>query len=297
MDVRKLYEISGGNISSIHLARMLGDELSKLSKIQKFLSLLKRVRGISFEGATVDVNPKGLSLSDLFEKFNEISDKEEKKFVVFSDEAQYFRYYGSRGGNDILALFAYCYDNLGNVKVIITDSEVGVLHDFLKLDDYTSPLHGRGVGFLTLKPFSLEESMEFLKRGFDEAGERVDSVSLEKVVEEIDGIPGYLVLFGVKYIGSKNEGTALAEVFDTARILFEEELDELKRRSPRYLFILKQLAQGVNSWFSLKNLFHAKGDFVSDSNLYSLLKTLEKMSFIEKTTEVARSSISCWKRF
>ncbi|MDI3517348.1 MAG: uncharacterized protein PWP09_1414, partial [Thermotogota bacterium] len=58
MDVRKLYEISGGNISSIHLARMLGDELSKLSKIQKFLSLLKRVRGISFEGATVDVNPK-----------------------------------------------------------------------------------------------------------------------------------------------------------------------------------------------------------------------------------------------
>lgn len=29
----------------------------------------------------------------------------------------------------------------------------------------------------------------------------------------------------------------------------------------------------------------AKGEFVSDSNLYSLLKTLEKMSFIEKTTE------------
>lgn len=41
----------------------------------------------------------------------------------------------------------------------------------------------------------------------------------------------------------------------------------------------------MNSWSSLKNLFHAKGDFESDSNLYSLLKTLEKMSFIEKTTE------------
>nr|WP_241240651.1 hypothetical protein [Thermotoga sp. Ku-13t] len=46
---------------------------------------------------------------------------------------------------------------------------------------------------------------------------------------------------------------------------------------------MRQIARGINTWSDLKNIFLAKGDFISDSRLYSLLETLEKMSFIEKT--------------
>ncbi|MDK2785659.1 MAG: uncharacterized protein PWQ80_338 [Thermotoga sp.] len=282
IDGRKLYEISGGNVSSLHLSRFLAEELSRVSRSQKLLNLLKRVRGISISGTSLQINPKEFSLSDLLEKLDDISKKRRTKTVIFLDEAQYFRYYGSRGGKDILALFAYCYDNLENVRLIATGSEVGILHDFLRLDDYDSPLHGRGIGFLTIRPFSFEQSVDFLMEGFRETGEKIN-FDLEEVAREIDGIVGYLVLFGVKYLEKKNKEEALREVFHTVKFLFEKELDELKRRSERYLFVLGQIARGINTWSALKNIFHAKGDFISDSRLYSLLETLEKMSFVKKT--------------
>lgn len=284
VDGRKLYEMTSGNISSLQLSQLLNSELSRLSKSQKILNFLTRVRGISFGGSSLEIDPKKFSLSDLLEKFNDIGEKDKRHFVVFFDEAQYLRYYGSRGGNDILALFAYCYDNLENVKILITGSEVGMLHDFLKMDSYDSPLYGRGIGFLTLKPFSFDKSVEFLRKGFQEVKEKID-FDLNEVVKKIDGIAGYLVLFGVKYIEKKSKDKALDEVFHTAKALFEKELSELKKRSPRYLSILKYIAQGANNWSALKNVCYANRDFVADSRLYSLLGTLEKMSLIEKTAK------------
>lgn len=284
VDGRKLYEMTSGNISSLQLSQLLNSELSRLSKSQKILNFLTRVRGISFGGSSLEIDPKKFSLSDLLEKFNDIGEKEKRHFVVFFDEAQYLRYYGSRGGNDILALFAYCYDNLENVKILITGSEVGMLHDFLKMDSYDSPLYGRGIGFLALKPFSFDKSVEFLRKGFQEVKEKID-FDLNEVVKKIDGIAGYLVLFGVKYIEKKSKDKALDEVFHTAKALFEKELSELKKRSPRYLSILKYIAQGANNWSALKNVCYANRDFVADSRLYSLLGTLEKMSLIEKTAK------------
>lgn len=284
VDGRKLYEMASGNISSLHFSQLLNSELSRLSKSQKILNFLTRIRGISVGGSSLEIDHKEFNLSDLLEKFDEIAQKEKKHFVLFLDEAQYLRYYGSRGGNDILALLAYCYDHLENVRILITGSEVGMLHDFLKLDSYDSPLYGRGIGFLTLKPFSFDQSVEFLRKGFEEVKEKID-FDPNEVVKKIDGIAGYLVLFGVKYLEKKSKDKALDEVFHTAKALFEKELNELKKRSPRYLSILKYIAQGANSWSAVKNICYANRDFVADSRLYSLLGTLEKMSLIEKTAK------------
>ncbi|ABQ47741.1 ATPase [Thermotoga petrophila RKU-1] len=282
VDGRRLYETSGGNISSHHLTRFLGEELSRISKSQKLLNVLKRVRGITVSGTSIELNPKEFSLSDLLEKLNETAKRRKKKMVIFFDEAQYLRYYGSRGGSDLLALLAYSYDNFENVRFIISGSEVGVLHDFLKLEDYSSPLHGRGIGFLTVRPFTFDQSVDFLMEGFREVGEKVN-FDVEEIVREIDGIVGYLVLFGVKYLEKKNKDEALKEVFHAVKALFEKEMEELRKRSERYPFILRQISRGINTWSALKNIFRAKGDFIGDSRLYSLLETLEKMSFIEKT--------------
>ncbi|MDI6863211.1 MAG: hypothetical protein QMC97_07535 [Pseudothermotoga sp.] len=51
IDVRKLYEMSFGNISSLHLTRLIGEELNKISKIEKLSSFLRKIRGISIHEA------------------------------------------------------------------------------------------------------------------------------------------------------------------------------------------------------------------------------------------------------
>lgn len=89
----------------------------------------------------------------------------------------------------------------------------------------------------------------------------------------------------MKYVSTKKRDEALQEVFSTMRPMFEKELSELSKRSPRYMKILKAVANGASSWSSLKNVLHAEGDFISDSRLYEALETLRKMSLIEKTSD------------
>jgi len=281
IDVRKLYEMSFGNISSLHLTRLIGEELNKISKIEKLSSFLRKIRGISIHGSSVEIDAKQFELSDMFEKLEAFAAKNNKNFIVFFDEAQYLKFYGARGGEEIRMLLAYSYDNLPHVRFIFTGSEVGMLHDFLKFEDPDSPLYGRAMGFLTVKPFSFELSLEFLRKGFEELEEKID-FDLSEVVKQLDGIVGYLVLFGLKYMTMKNKDKALQEVFSTMSVLFEKELSEITKRSPRYMTVLKSIAIGINTWTGLKNVLHAKGDFVSNSRLFSVLETLQKLSLVEK---------------
>jgi len=284
IDGRRIYEMSSGSMSSYSLYKMLEIEFSRLSKSRKVLNFLKRIRGINIAGNGIEIDKQEFDLASLFEKLDKFAGKEGKNFVVFFDEAQYFKFYGSRGGKDILALLSFIYDALDNIKIIITGSEIGMLHDFLKLDDYDSPLYGRPVYTITIQPFEKELSIQFLKRGFEEINVQID-FSLNDVVSQIDGIPGYLVLFGLKYMELSDVRRALEEVFLTMGALFEKELEELDRRSKRYRTILKLIASGVKKWSDIKRYFISKGDPISDSRLYSLILNLEKMSFVEKTRD------------
>ncbi len=284
IDGRRIYEMSGGNMGSYALYRALESEFSRLSKSRKILNFLRRIKGINIAGSGVEIDRREFDLAMLLESFDRFAEKEGKYFVIFFDEAQYFRFYGSRGGRDILALFSLVYDTLDHVRIVVTGSEVGMLHDFLKLDDYNSPLYGRPVYTITVQPFSRELSIDFLKRGFEESGVSID-FDLSDVVSKIDGIPGYLVLFGVKYLESEDVGRALEEVYSTMGALFEKELEELNRRSRRYRLILKLIASGVKNWSDIKRYLSSKGDPISDSRLHSILLNLEKMSFIEKSED------------
>ncbi len=137
---------------------------------------------------------KSVQISDVLEALNDLG------VVIGIDEAQYLRFYGSRGGRESLALLAYAYDNLGNLRFILTGSEVGLLHDFLGLDEYESPLYGRSYREVRLMPFSRDLSIEFLRQGFSEAGVEVSKEELERAVDVFDGIPGWLVDFGRAYL-------------------------------------------------------------------------------------------------
>jgi len=104
----------------------------------------------------------------------------------------------NKTGKSFLHSSPHAYDSLPNLRIILTGSEVGLLHDFLGVDNYESPLYGRGGGEIYVRPFDEKTSKEFLRTGFREAGLDVSEDTIDRAVSILDGIPGWLVLFGVK---------------------------------------------------------------------------------------------------
>ncbi|MEM1686676.1 MAG: hypothetical protein QXN90_03005 [Zestosphaera sp.] len=49
---------------------------------------------------------------------------------------------------------------------------------------------------IRLERFNKEKSLEFLKRGFEEANMLVSDDVLQKIYERVDGIVGWLTYFG-----------------------------------------------------------------------------------------------------
>ncbi len=271
IDCRELYAESG-HITKEDLIRELQ---SKGSLLQRIISRFKVSLNLKF----LRVEPREASLRDIFRELNEIGEKTGGLVIAF-DEAQYLRFYGSRGGKELLALLAHAYDSLPNLRIILTGSEVGLLHDFLGIGDYNSPLYGRAAGEVYIEPFEPEVSREFLKAGFKEAGTDVPEEAIEHAVETLDGIPGWLVLFGVEYLRSGNFERALDRTLETARGLILGELRELERRTPRYVEILRGIALGYNRWSLLRDYLEVKGVRTPEPRLYELLKNLRKMGWI-----------------
>ncbi|WP_297519547.1 ATP-binding protein [Thermococcus sp.] len=276
IDCRELYAESG------HITKedLIHELQSKGTILQRLLSKFKISLDLKFLG----LEPKEASLREIFRELNEIGEKT-GKFIIAFDEAQYLRFYGSRGGKELLALFAHAYDSLPNLRIILTGSEVGLLHDFLGIGDYESPLYGRIAGEVYVEPFTPDVSKEFLKAGFREAGVEASGDIVNRAVETLDGIPGWLVLFGVEYLRSGDFEEAIARTLETARGLILGELKELERRAPRYVEILRGIALGYNRWSLLRDYLNVKGMRTPEPRLYELLKNLMKMGWITKKNE------------
>ncbi len=177
------------------------------------------------------MEPKEASLREIFREPNEIGEKT-GRFIIAFDEAQYLRFYGSRGGRELLALFAHAYDSLPNLRIVLTGSEVGLLHDFLGIGNYESPLYGRATGEVYIEPFEPEISKEFLRTGFTEAGVDVPKEVIDRAIETLGGIPGWLVFFGIEYLRRGDFEKAINRTLETARGLILGELRELEVRTP-----------------------------------------------------------------
>ncbi|MFA4701937.1 AAA family ATPase [Pyrococcus kukulkanii] len=277
IDARELYFESGGWISSSSLKKAIERSLNATKpKWRKELAeILKRIEGVKVSGLEIKLSRES-SLTDVLLGLNEIG------AVIAIDEAQYLRFYGARGGKEFLALVAYAYDNLENLSFVFSGSEVGLLHDFLRIDDYTSPLYGRAYEEVTVEPFSRDLSKEFLKSGFEEAEVRISEGEIEKAVEFLDGIPGWLVEFGYSYIHTKNFKEAMEKVLRKAEAMILGEIKELEKKSPRYSLILKAISLGLDRWELIKEYIEVRAGEVPNSRLASLLRNLEKMGWVKK---------------
>jgi len=147
IDVRALYFESGfrGVSESILVETLLGKlrESGVLyEKLRDMLSeLISRIESISMGFVELRVGRRRsyLRLIDVLGLIDDWCRRNKRIFIIALDEAQYLRFSNKR--YDLL--LAWSIDNLSNILYVLTGSEVGLLHDFLRLDSTDSPLRGR----------------------------------------------------------------------------------------------------------------------------------------------------------
>lgn len=173
--------------------------------------------------------------------------------------------------------------------MIVTGSQVGVLDDFLKVEDPRSPLFGRVRMEIEMPHLGDEKSKDFLKRGGRQAGLKIDPEILEDAVEKLDGIVGWLTHVGAyaKRYG-RFDRRILQRSFKEGAKLAASELENFMAirtaARKRYLTILKRIAgTGEARWVDIKEgLEISERKKIADHVFNELLETLLKGSFVRK---------------
>ncbi|WP_297437697.1 ATP-binding protein [Thermococcus sp.] len=260
----------------------LNEYLSKNAPLLKRLKdRIKLIDGVRISGVGVSLswkNPETL--------YSLISALESEGFLIAFDEVQEIR---GPAGKELASLIAHFYD-YGETSFILTGSEVGLLYDFVGIKNPSAPLYGRVFHEIELSRFSSEQSLDFLRKGFEQAGIDAPAEILEEAVNRLDGIVGWFVKFGVISLREGLSKKTVDRVLEEASKMALGELDRFLKKRPlarkRYLTVLHAIARGRDTWSELKGeLEKAEKREITDATLARLLDALLKASFIEKKVE------------
>lgn len=259
-----------GVVRRADLEVKIADSLSSsLRKVRKFL---EGIRGVEIAGLSVEIKWRGsdsVSLAGLLSEIN----KKKKRFVIVLDEVQLVRPPLSA---ELRNLLAYGYDNLEYITFVVAGSEVGMLRDFLGYENPSSPLYGRYVHEIYVERFDREESREFLKEGFREEGVEVPTEVIDQAVEFFDGIIGWLVLFGRRYVDGYRDIETLKNM---AVELSHEELIKLSYRERA---VLKAVAHGCRTWSDVRRYITENyGVTIPKATLTRIVAKLERLSIMK----------------
>ena len=201
------------------------------------------------------------------------------KIHLFIDEAQY------ANCMEIAKALSYLYDRFPNVQIIISGSEIRLIDEVLGITNSSHPLYGRRVEIIELKRLDKEKSLEFLRLGFKQVSKRVPSSELEEVVERLDGLIGWLTLYGYERAIANSEHP-LEKVEYIAMGIVEAELKRLlgnKRNKALYISILRYANN--RKWKELLSVVRDEIGKVNNASFSRALKELVRYSFIEKIND------------
>lgn len=287
VDIREVHSVYG-RVSRYELYSKMAEFFTSYMKFYEKLGfrlsdLFKRVKGFRVSEVGVELG-SGTRLPDintLLRSFNMWATKNGTRFIIAFDEAQYLRFSGGIRYDEVIA---WAIDNLENITIIITGSEVGVLREFLRLENPKAPLYGRYRREIVLERYSREQSLEFLEKGFKELNISVPKNELEEVVDILDGIPGWLTLYGyLRSIEGLTHRETLNKVFREGYKLISDEIEKIIAPSrDRYLGILEAVARGAKTWKQIKTYVVYKTGPITDSRFTTLLMNLVHYSLLEK---------------
>ncbi|GAB6945830.1 AAA family ATPase [Vulcanisaeta sp. JCM 14467] len=265
------------------LEDFLGRNRPIIDRVREALSRIKWVRiGVSPIHVEIRLNEsRRLSIGELLDAINDLGAELGKAVVIAIDEAQELSKITWINFNMLLA---YAYDNLRYVKFLLSGSEIGLLDRFLRVKDPEAPLFGRYIYFMNTRRLSPDESLDFLRRGFEQYGVKPSDDFLIRVVNELDGIIGWLTYVGHQYVVEGKH--SLDEVLESATALALSELRNfLMNRSPRYKVLLRELFVR-RGWRELKAALEvAEGRVINDKALYVLLRELIDHGIVEMVND------------
>jgi hypothetical protein len=199
--------------------------------------------------------------------------------VIFIDEAQILKPTGFD------RIVAYIYDNLKHVQIVMAGSEIGLLEEFIGKEK-DAPLFGRAKKLITLNRLAPKESLLFLKKGFEQAKKHVSEEELSKVVNEIDGMVGWLAMYGWYSLRMESKKSLDTVLKEGSKIVADELKAFLQYRvgaKNRYLGILKALNIRPMRWSEIKKALEiGEKKKVNDSHILNYLENLMSYGFIEK---------------
>jgi len=242
------------------------------SRIDRLRKLIEGIRGVRVAGLEIEIRWRGRDSISLLGLLQELDRRGERIVVVF-DEVQLARV---PIAIEIRNAIAYAYDHLENITIVLSGSEIGLLRDFIGIENPSSPLYGRYALELHVERFSRDLSIEFLEKGFRELGISVDRSVIEEAVELFDGIVGWLVFFGRAYVDGVRD---MGRVMDLA---IELALEELAKLSKREKLVLKAIACGAKSWSAIRRFVEEhEGVTIPKAALTRTIRRLERLSIVK----------------
>lgn len=273
------------NPSYVDIVRRLEAAFRRIDRkwISDLSEALKHLKGVSVLGSELSFEwgKAGVDLAEFFGEIDSCAAEKKKKFVIAFDEIQVVR-----GDKWMLRFLAHVVDSYHNIVVGVTGSEVGVLFDFLGFDQPDSPLYGRHFVQVQMKNFSAGMAKEFLVSGFKQIKLEPSAEVLEYAIKRLDGVPGWLTLFGVRCRDRNACSKELVdEVASEAGKLAREEVLKIVALSRRYGVALNFLAKiGEASWSQIKSVIETKeARSVTNHAVTTILRNLCNMGIIMET--------------
>jgi uncharacterized protein len=201
------------------------------------------------------------------------------KLIILLDEAQWFR-----NPRTFVRLLAHIYDyHYDRVTPIITGSAVGVMRSILE-PNHKSPLYGRPMIEMEVKKWVPSSSIGFLSEGLKQNKLSLDEEYKFQIVETLDGIPGWLTMFGYYFTENPRDyDKALRVTVNEATSIVNEEtrnISKLARGWPSHLRILESLISGSKRFTDLLEATNQ-----NNAALSKHLDILQRLSYIEKNDE------------
>lgn len=228
--------------------------------------------GVALPPLSISVSYSKTWLKDVLDSFLRKIDR----LVVLIDEAQWLR--NPRGVAMLLAhIYDYHYDK---VTLIITGSAVGVMKSITE-PGARSPLYGRAMTRMEIQRWSPSVSLGFLREGCREKRLSFNESFMVKVVDTLDGIPGWLTLFGYNYsLNPKQSDTSLKRTLDEAMKIVAEEIESVSKIAAgwaRQMRVLRELSKGPKRFSEL-----AQAASLTNQALSRHTDMLERLHYIEK---------------
>ncbi len=221
-------------------------------------------------------------VNSFFENLNKELQKKKETLIIALDEAQLLK----KIGFDYF--LASVFDNYRSIKIVITGSEIGLINKFLGKEEYEAPLFGRAHLEISIGKIKEEMVAKFLEAGFAQLGQKISFEEVRDVIENFDGLIGWVTYYG--WYRSKNfsHEKAIEKVKEEGRIIITKELENflaMRKSRSNYIRTIKYLAKGFNTWSLLKQHFQKAGIKLSDSQVDLYLKELIEFGFIDKINE------------